>query len=478
MDFLQRLRGIGQRSSRGPSPVIEPGPTSAPELPELADPSRGRTPILGLAPRRNLLTKTMGPGARAVPSLPFAIPITFLVAVPIEAQCYAVRLGFVNAFNFPFVISSASIYTSDSYGECAAMTADASSGRWFPVPTGAASERTSVTFDCAGSPNPPAGTPIVNTSGTTFSYTLPADPTNAGNASRPVTIKWSDFVPVTSIPQSGAPSGPHVLFIYITVGSSGMVDSVTNWINMSADPKAGGRRQYYGAVSWGEGRDYSTNPTETGFKRYPHVPQFALQYLTASCGIQCVTVGDSLAASPTNDLFSTPIWRAAADLSTQTLPIEVAAMLFSGANSTIYNVSLQNNAAAIRPSILFSQPLSRNDGVTIERLRTLLARSLAYSHELQSLYGTRLVLNSAGCEPAFDDNPMFIDAFNDILARLRAIGAEGAIPHIDGPSVLGQPGAPWRYIPGVSDDEMHFNSTGAELVVPLVKQALHSLIGM
>jgi hypothetical protein len=436
------------------------------------------TPVLGLAPRRHLLTKTMGPGANPVPRLPFAVPITFLIAVPIEAPCYAVRLGFVNVFNFPVTIAGASIYTSDSYSVCHEMMTDPASREWRPIPTGAESAGTRVTFDCGGLSNPPAGTQMVNAHGSTFSYTLPADPTNGSNVTKPVTLQWSDFVPVTSIAQNATPSGPHVLFIYITIGSSGMVHSGTNWLAMSADPKASGRRQFCGAVAWNKAADYNTNPTGTGFLKCQMLPQFVLQYLTPSCGVQCAIVGDSLSAGPHIDQFSCSIWRAAADLSTQALPVEVASLLFSGPDSNFYNVSLQNNAAAIRPSILFCQPLSRNDFAPAKSgLRTMLARGLAQGHELQSLYGTRLVLNSPGCEPDFAREPRFIAAFNDILARLRAIGAEGAIPHIDGPSVLGLRDAPWNYIPGVSDDGLHPNSVGVELVVPLVKQALRNLIG-
>ena len=474
MDFFRRLSTPIERPPVTPPLVTPPLVTPMPVTPPAVTPM----PVLGLAPRRNLLTKTMGPGAEVVAALPVALPITFLVAIPIEAQCYAARLGFANVFNFPVIIAGASIYSSDSYSVCAGMAADTSGGTWFPVPTGAASTGTRVTFDCGGAPNPAAGTQMVNNSGTRFSYTLAADPSNPGNVSRPVTFQWSDFVPVTSIPQAAAPDGPHVLFIYITIGSPNMVKGGANWLRMADDPLAMGRRQYYGAIASNHAGDYSTHPTGTGFKRYPTLPQFALQYLTPSCGVQCITVGDSLAASPMSDLFSTPVWRAAADLSTQALPIEVASMNFSGANSSVYNVSLQNNAAAIRPSVLFCQPLSRNDGATTERLHALLARSLAQSHELHSVYGTRLILNSPGCEPSFDGTPAFVAAFNDILARLRAIGAAGEIPHIDGPSVLGRQEAPWNYIEGASDDAMHPNSAGAELLVPLTKQALCIVIGI
>ncbi len=435
-------------------------------------------PVLGLAPRRNLLTKTMGHGAEVASPIQIGLPITFLVAIPIEAQCYAARLGFVNIFNFPVVITSAWIYSSDSYSVCAEMTADESGGPWRPVPTGAAATGTRVTFDCGGSPYPPAGTQMVNSGGTRFSYTMPADPTNASNASRPVTLQWSDLVPITSIPQAASPEGPHILFIYITIGSPNMVKHAANWFRMATDPQVTSRRQYYGAIAWDKSDDKTSNPIGTAFRRYPELPQFVLQYLTPSCGVQCVTAGDSLTASPSNDWFSTPVWRAAADLSTQALPIEVASVAFSGANSSIYHVSLQNNAAAIRPSVLFCQPLSRNDGLTTAHFQTLLARTLAQSHELHSRYGTRLILNSPGCAPDLDGHPPGIAAFTDMLARLRVIAADGTIPHIDGPSVLGWPDAPWNHISGVSDDGTHPSSAGAELLVAMTKQAMRSVIGI
>jgi lysophospholipase L1-like esterase len=189
-----------------------------------------------------------------------------------------------------------------------------------------------------------------------------------------------------------------------------------------------------------------------------------------------VTVGDSLTAARQTGVENRSPGGAAADLSTQNLPIEVAQLQFSGADSSAYNVSLQNNVAVVRPSVLFSQPLSRNDSITSMKIfQTLLARSLAYGHELNSLYGTRLVLNSPGCEPSFDGNPLLTAAFNDIRARLQAIGADDVIPHIDGPSLLGQPEAPWNYIPGVCDDGDHPNAAGAELLVPLTTQALRSV---
>lgn len=113
---------------------------------------------------------------------------------------------------------------------------------------------------------------MVNAHGSAFSYTLPADPTNIDNAAKTVTLQWSDFVPVTSIPQADAPSAPHILFIYIAIGSPGMVHSGSNWMFMTTDPKAAGRRQYCGAVAWNGARDYSKDPTGTGFVRCQRIP--------------------------------------------------------------------------------------------------------------------------------------------------------------------------------------------------------------
>ena len=90
-------------------------------------------------------------------------------------------------------------------------------------------------------PNPAAGTGW-STTARRVSYTLAADPSNPANVSRPVTFQWSDFVPVTLIPQAAAPDGPHVLFIYITIGSPNMVKGGANWLRMADDPLAMGRR--------------------------------------------------------------------------------------------------------------------------------------------------------------------------------------------------------------------------------------------
>src|SRR5437868_5118034 len=71
------------------------------------------------APLRRRLTQTFGCSVHKLIGFPGELaPLTFLLAVPIEAPCYAVRLGFVNYYDFPLTIQSATVFPSDSYGLC------------------------------------------------------------------------------------------------------------------------------------------------------------------------------------------------------------------------------------------------------------------------------------------------------------------------------------------------------------------------
>jgi hypothetical protein len=238
-----------------------------------------------------------------------------------------------------------------------------------------------------------------------------------------------------------------------------------------------GRFTYRGVAGTG-GADWADNPGGTGWKDADNLfgPLFCLQYLTANRGIQLVLNGDSLVTTPTNDNYSTPLLRAAWDLSTPALPIEVANMAWSATSWAVYGNLLLKNMAALHPSVIAYQPLSRNDGPGAATLQLLLARALAVAEQARDQFGATMMFNSAGCEPSWDGNVMAIAGFVDLRARLQAIARASGVPLIDGPAVLGQPNAPWNYRPGVSDDNTHPNFAGAELVVPLARAALTQAI--
>lgn len=428
------------------------------------------------APRRNRLTKTLGSGLTAKTDYPGAsAPLTFLHIIPIEAPCYAVRLGFANCFNMAMTITKASVYPSDSYGVLADNdNAGLKDGKlatlYKVVPTGHA-DGSRVYFDHAG-----ADVGTIGVGGNQRSLTLAADRMNAENHRQAFTIQWSDFTPCTSIPRADG-GAQHLLFVYVTVGSSSMVQCATaNFSATNADPVAHRGRYFWSGCAQISGVDYADSPGETLFKPWRIAPLFAIQYLTTSMGIQGVLNGESLTASPADDGFSTPLHRAAWDLSTPDLPVEIASMAWGGTGSACYEVMLRNNMAALRGSFVAYQPMSRNDWFTTAGLQLLLAKSLANADAFRASYGSAALWNIAGCIPTADGDVRQSHAFSDMRARLQALARSSGVPLIDAPAVIGLPDLPWLYRDGMSDDGVHPNFAAAEAVVPLARAALRALI--
>jgi hypothetical protein len=433
-------------------------------------------PTLSKAPRRALLTKTMGGGIALRSNIAGisggGLPLTFLYVVPIEAPCYAVRLGFGNCFNSPMAIQSASVWPSDSYSRCLDMQAvNGAENTTGLGPTGGA-PASRITFDNAG-----RDIPALTEAGSQRYFDMPAIGTNRRNAPQGFTIQWSDFSPCTSVP-TVADGLRHLLFIYVTVASGAISSDICRLRVANLDPIALRQRFTYRAVAWAGGIDWSDNPQAVGWKDAGNSfgPLFCLQYLTANPGIQVVLSGDSLATSPTNDQYSTPLHRAAWDMSSAALPIEVANLAWGGTGWSVYGTLLRDNIAALNPSIVAFQPLSRNDGPGSAKLHLLLARSLLMAEQIKGLCGATALYNSAGCEPSWNGNDNATAAFADLRLRLHALSNVSGAPLIDGPAVLGDPVAPWNYLPGLSDDNTHPNFAGVEKVVPLAHAALSKLI--
>ncbi len=373
-------------------------------------------------------------------------------------------------------ISKASVYPSDSYGGLAdngkARLEEPSPGAPFPVmPTGDAGGRR-IWFDHAG-----ADVDTISATGTERAITLAADVTNPGNKPKGFTIHWSDFAACTSIPRADGGT-QHLLFVYVTIASPSMVHGATGFFaTANADPLAHrGRHFWLGHASSG-GVDCADNPAAVTFRSLPIGPLFAIQYLTSSPGIQGVLSGESLTAAPTNDRFSTPLHRAAWDLSTPDLPIEIASMAWGAAGHAGYEVMLRNNMAALRGSFVAYQPISRNDGFVAAALHLLLAKALANVDAFRASYGTTALWNIAGIIPSADGNAGQIHAFTDMRSRLQALARSSGMPLIDAPAVIGQPEAPWLYRSGMTDDDTHPNFAAAEAIVPMARAALQQVIG-
>jgi hypothetical protein len=430
-----------------------------------------------VGPRRNRLTKTLGSGLFAKTEFPGPLaPVTFLHIIPIEAPCYAVRLGFANCYDLTMAISKASVYPSDSYSVLAegdnAGLKDGTHGATYRVaPTGDAGG-CRIYFDHAG-----ADVGTIGVGGAERGLMLGGDGTNVENKPRAFTIQWSDFAPCTSIPRADG-GKQHLLFVYVTIASSSMVQGAAGVFDVTnADSLAHRGRHFWLGRAAGTGADHADNPTATAYRPWAIAPLFAIQYLTPSMGIQGVLNGDSLTAAPMNDRFSTPLHRAAWDLSTPDLPIEIASMAWGSTGAAGYEVMLRNNMAALRGSFVAYQPISRNDTFNAAGLQLLLAKALANADAFRASYGSATLWNIAGCIPSAEGNPRQTHAFTDMRSRLQALTLSSGVPLIDAPAVIGQPDSPWLYRAGMSDDDTHPNFAAAETVVPRATAALRKLIG-
>jgi hypothetical protein len=441
----------------------------------LSQPPVNARRILRAAPRRNILTKTLGSGvALRAGGLTGIVPYTFLYIIPIESPCLAVRLGFLNPYNAAMTIAKAKVYPTDSYSGAASAL---SVGNVAVVPTGAGIGSPAY-FDNAG-----ADSYLLNGAGATRSFTLPANAANAGNALAASPIQWSDWVQCVSIARADG-GVQHLLMIAVTVSSTDYISAGGTFPTFNGNATANRGRLTYILTAWNNGVDYADNVAGTNWKKFgsgDQGPLFALQYVPANPGIQVVLNGDSLSAAPTNDGYSTPLHRAGWDLSSAALPIEVASLAWGGATESVYGALLETNIAGVKPSILAIQPNSRNDGATGAAgtsNQQLLARRLAAAAIAGEAHDSKLILNSGGCQPSYDGNATNQAMFLDIEARLAAMAAQAGIPFIDAPAIIGNlaGGAPWDYLGGFSDDNTHPNYAGVEALVPAAKAALQSLI--
>ena len=100
-------------------------------------PGLSASAIQNLAPRRTRLTKTFGGGViLKAAGLTGIVPYTFLYVVPIEAPCYAARVGFLNPFNVNMTIAKLRFYPTDTYTGCAAAQVAGTSNQFVTI-TGA-----------------------------------------------------------------------------------------------------------------------------------------------------------------------------------------------------------------------------------------------------------------------------------------------------------------------------------------------------
>jgi hypothetical protein len=443
------------------SPSTASTPNSVSEL---------RAPVSHSAPRaptRRALFQTIGsPFGYKGQTTDLA---TYLVIVPLETMCSAVRVGFGNPFSVDVSIASASAWPSSSYSDAdlPQATGDPGGSNLQVVPTGNGVEA-KLYFSFRGRDDA-----RINDGrfGSTRSIVIHGNPTNRANVPAPFRIIWSDRTPITLLPRSDGGKQP-LLFVYVTLAQgSGFTSNYFDWGRYNNNSAANQGRLYWWGQAWNRGHDYSDTPTATGFKNYPQNPVFLLECDSRTPGYEILISGDSLSASPTNDAFSSPIYRAAMARSRPTRPYAVTSFAWSSTPSSVYLRLLSTNLSTIKPSVLLGQAISRNDGSSQAALEHLSSVQRTLYNLVQSRTGARLIWNIAGGEPSWDNLPVGISRFAAIRDGLLKSGA----PIIDAPSVTAPAGRPWDYEPGCSDDNTHLNYNGVERIVPLAARALDSV---
>lgn len=404
-------------------------------------------------------------------------PWTFLTVVPIEAQCYAVRLLFGNNRADTTVgIQSASIYPSDSYSSALNMSADrigtGAGGAYPTVPTGNG-VAAKVYFDNAG-----ADVNVINVAGTTRNYTIPAVTANTTNTQVwPFSYTCSDWVPCASIPRADGGKQP-LLFIYTTISTALVIQSSINAGKFCDNVSQNRGRQLIGAFAHTASVDFADNPTGATWTGLSG-PQALLgvQYLSSTPGVTLLLTGDSLTSTPSNDAYSSAMTRAAWDLSSPSLPIEVANVGMASAPSLVSGAQFDNALPLVRPGIVGFQPQSRADGVGISILRGLMAEALMRANTAGTQYGAAAFWNSPGCQVTFGATPAGLAGFFDMRSILANSTANGGIADFDATNIIGMPGQEYNYINTlVSDDNTHPNNLGVEMTVPEARRILLSMI--
>lgn len=432
--------------------------------------------ILGTTARRRLtkiftgaLTETgVSPRERGGDSA------TYLLVVPIEAHCHAVRLLFANhRSDVDLRICSASIYPSTSYGGAFEMHGHRlGAGDGSPVrvgPTGN-SKRAVVTFGSAGRDDS-----LVRADSRRREIWIRGVAANVDNVRVPYKIVCSDLVPLTTLDRSDGGSQP-LLFIYVHVEPYGF----GRWIGPAYQPdrwcvntKDNRGRMLFGGIAAQPDVDLTHDPSAGLFVGISGGPIFGVQYLSQVPGQVVTLSGDSLTTSPSSDSYSCAIMRAACDLSRPERPIEIANLGWGGASSSVYGSLLDRHLDLLEPSVLALQPLSRNDGSSVDALRGLLAQGLGRFEAARRRFGTMPVWFSPGCIPSWSVDPQATSMFQSLRQHLAA----DVIPDVDGPAIIGEDEAPWLYRDGMSDDGVHPNDRGAEALVSRARAILSELLG-
>lgn len=208
----------------------------------------------------------------------------------------------------------------------------------------------------------------------------------------------------------------------------------------------------------------------------------AIRYRTRGPGRQILTSGDStLEGTSVGTTLANPAVMAAFALSTPTAPIEVYSCAKHAQPPAVYQISIDDVIAQVRPTHLVYQPYSVNDvsagGMTASQLsrayhHTGLALSRAEEYELQVLLLEGLPVNAAFRDVDAQDSVRI--ALNQDLQTF--VGSNVTVATGYAAAISGPPDGDGQttILAGASDDNVHPNVTGRNLLQPFIQTWIES----
>jgi hypothetical protein len=381
---------------------------------------------------------------------PVTGPTSFALAMRLEDEPVALRIGFGNDIALDYALASVAACVSTSYAD---GINPAGGAPW-----------TLLTTNGGGRDGPEAGQ-----GGQARGLTVPGN----GGGPRVPALAWTDWCPIRSVPPEDG-SGRPILFVRVAAPPWSAPRACDAPRGFSGTPAAAGRDI---AAHMCVDNDHATapGPRVGGFRPWEATPVYCVQYMSRTRGVTVLWGGDSQfagTATPGNiDSFALQTCLA---LSTAAMPVAAANYAWSGSPSILFLPLLERMLEACRPQIVLLQGFTGNDGPNPEGVQAYAARIMQLAARAQAL-GTLPVLLTRFPRASLAQNPALALLADQLRERQLHQNRPG-LPVLDATLILEDPSEPGIYRSGLSADRTHPNQTGhaalAQALTALLKPLL------
>ena len=416
----------------------------------LAGPRARAQPHVGvrLGTRR---TSHLTSGLLSDPTIgPVAGPTTFSLAIRLEDEPYAVRIGFANDIALDYPISAVSACLAGSYGD----GFNPPGGVWLPLTTGNKGR------DVGEDPAP------------VRSQARDLLVRGNGGGPRVPNLAWTDWSRVEP-PLSHEVPGRPVLFLRASTPAWSAPRCSHTADGFSGTAAAQGRDIVSGLF---QGKDLATDPTgEARFAHWGANPFYCVQYRSRRRGATVLWGGDShFAGDTTTGSINVFALQSCLALSTPDLPVSAANYAWGGSPSLVFLPLLHRMMEACRPEVLILQGWTANDGPSEPAAIAYADQVLGTAQRARQL-GTLpiLVTRFSRSSLAAGDRERMVA---DRIRQSQLLAASAEMPVIDATNVLDDPAHPGAFRPGLSRDGIHPNDAGHAAVAAVLTPVLRHVL--